>query len=308
MDETTFQHRSRADGLDLLVRGFVPPSPRAVVHVLHGMAEHSARYARLAGRLADGRFAVYVHDHRGHGKSVSKALPLGHLADENAWRRMVDDARVVGDVVAARHPDLPRLLFAHSMGSFVAQQLLWQEPGRFRGVALSGSNGKPPAVAHVGRLVARLERVRVGPAAPSGLIQALSFGQYNRPFAPNRTDFDWLSRDPDEVDKYVADPECGFPLSTRSWIDFLDALGSLTAPANLAKIPRRAPIYIFSGDEDPVGENGVGVRRLRDAYVAAGIDRVELRLYRGARHETLNETNREEVMADLRAFFESVLE
>jgi alpha-beta hydrolase superfamily lysophospholipase len=167
---------------------------------------------------------------------------------------------------------------------------------------LSASNGKPPAIAAVGKLMARLERMRVGRRNPSPILQSLTFGQYNKAFAPARTEFDWLSRDPAEVDAYIADPLLGFAVSTQTWVDMLDALGRIANPRNVAKVPKDMPLYLFAGDRDPVGDSGKGMKNLRDAYVHAGIEDVRLQLYEDGRHEMLNETNRDEVMADFVAF------
>jgi len=306
MKTADFSFRA-ADGASLHVSGWAVEAPRAVVQVLHGMAEHSGRYARLAGGLAGVGYTTYARDHRGHGKSISDASPAGHLADRDGWNRIVADAHTVNREIARRHPGLPVIVVGHSMGSFVLQQLLFEHPADMVAAALSGSNGKPPAIAAAGKLVARLERARLGRRSPSALLTRLSFGGYNKPFAPARTEFDWLSRDPAEVDAYLADPLCGFEVSTQTWVDLLDALGRIANPANVAKVPKDMPLYLFAGDRDPVGEHGKGMTRLRDAYARAGITDVRLTLYPGGRHEMLNETNREEVMAGLVAWCDEIV-
>ena len=193
------------------------------------------------------------------------------------------------------------------MGSFVLQQLLFEHPHDMIAAALSGSNGKPPPIAMLGKLVARIERARVGRRKPSPVMQKLTFDDYNKAFAPNRTEFDWLSRDPAEVDKYVADPLCGFAVSTQVWIDMLAALDRISNPRNVAKVPKGMPLYLFAGDRDPVGDAGKGVKRLRDAYKRAAVFDVRMKLYPDARHETLNETNRQEVTDDFIAWCDDVM-
>ncbi|MBW1875832.1 MAG: alpha/beta fold hydrolase, partial [Deltaproteobacteria bacterium] len=188
------------------------------------MAEYGARYARLAQALATAGYTTYAHDHRGHGKSVPEGTPPGHMADNDSWNRIVEDAHGVNREIAKRHPGVPIIVLGHSMGSFVLQQLLFEHPNDMVAAALSGSNGKPPAIAMIGKLVARIERVRVGKRNPSPVMQKLTFDEYNKAYAPARTEFEWLSRDPEEVDKYVADPLCGFAVSTQVWIDMLRAL------------------------------------------------------------------------------------
>jgi alpha-beta hydrolase superfamily lysophospholipase len=291
-----------SDGASLHVSGWAADAPKAIVQILHGMAEHSGRYARLAAALAAAGYTTYAHDHRGHGQSISEASPTGHLADHDSWHRIVEDAHGVNREIARRHPGLPVIMLGQSMGSFLLQHLLIEHPGDMVAAALAASNGKPPAIATLGKVVARLERARVSRRNPSTLLQRLSFGAYNHAFAPARTEFDWLSRDPAEVDTYVADPLCGFPMSTQAWVDLLDALGLIARPRNVAKVPKDTPLYLLAGDRDPLGYNGKGMKRLHDAYKRAGIADVRLKLYPGGRHEMFNETNRQEVMDDLIAW------
>jgi alpha-beta hydrolase superfamily lysophospholipase len=295
------------EGASLHVSGWAVDTPKAVVQILHGMAEYGSRYARLAEALAAAGYITYAHDHRGHGHSISDASPPGHLTDHDSWNRIVEDAHGVNREIARRHPDLLIIALGHSMGSFVLQQMLFEHPGDMVAAALSGSNGKPPAKAAAGKIVARIERARVGRRNPSHLLTRLSFGDYNKAFAPARTEFDWLSRDPHEVDRYVADPLLGFEVSTQTWVDLLAALGRIADRSNVARIPQAMPLYLFAGDRDPVGEFGKGMRRLHDAYRRAGIVDVRLKLYPGGRHEMFNETNRHEVTADFIAWCNEIV-
>ena len=295
------------DGANIHVNGWAVEEPKAIVHVFHGMAEYGARYARLAQALATAGYTTYAHDHRGHGKSVPEGTAAGHMADSDGWNRIVEDAHGVNRDIAKRHPGVPIIVFGHSMGSFVVQQLLFERPNDMVAAALSGSNGKPPAIAMVGKLVARIERARVGKRSPSPVMQKLTFGEYNKPFSPARTEFEWLSRDPEEVDKYVADPLCGFAVSTQVWIDMLRALDRIADPSNVAKVPKGMPLYLFAGDQDPVGDHGKGMKRLYDTYKRAAIFDVRLKLYPEGRHEMLNESNRQEVTDDFIAWCDEMV-
>lgn len=303
MKDASFVHRA-ADGTPIHVHGFLPDERvHAVLQIAHGMAEHGARYARLAAAFTGAGFAVYAHDHRGHGKSVPRGHAPGHVADARCFDVMLADTHAVNRDVAKRHPGLPIVFLGHSMGSFVAQALLFTHPKDVVACALSGSNGRPGPLARAGRAVARVERLRLGPLGHSPLIRALSFDEFNKAFEPNRTRSDWLSRDPAEVDRYEADPLCGFDCDVQLWMDFLDALdASVHRRSNQERVPRDMPIYLFAGDRDPVGEFGAGVRRLYDEYRRVGIRDLTIKLYPGARHETLNETNREQVTNDMLAF------
>lgn len=286
------------------------PSPRGLVHVVHGMGEYGGRYARLAAALNGAGYTVWAHDHRGHGRYLAgtgeDALP-GHFGDTGGWTRLVDDTVAASRAVQASAPGAPLFLFAHSMGSFVAQAVLAGHGAIYRGVVLCGSNGRPGPLEAAARAMARTERRMRGARTPSTWLQRLVFGTYNRAFRPARTGSDWLSRDTAEVDAYVADPLCGVPLSTQAWVDFLDGTRALGTPRALAPLPPRLPLRLVAGDRDPVGGQGTGVRRLFDACRNAGLVNTSLRLYAGARHELVNETNRNEVTEDLITWFDEVL-
>ena len=292
------------DGVRLLGRRWLPDGPpRAVVQIAHGLAEHSGRYARLASALNAAGYAAYASDLRGHGPSAA-AADLGHFADRDGWAKCVGDLWTFDRLIAAEQPGLRIVFLGHSLGSFIGRSFVAEHSEALAGAVYSGSNGKAPPIAALGRLIARAERLRLGKRGKSALIFKMWFGDFNKPFEPARTAFDWLSRDPAEVDAYVADPLCGFPFSTQLAIDVLDALPGLSSPASLAPIRKDLPIYVFSGEKDPVGAN---IQGLIDALKAAGFSRLTTRIYPGARHETLNETNRDEVVRDLIAWLDGVV-
>jgi alpha-beta hydrolase superfamily lysophospholipase len=298
VDSSTFQFESD-DGTSIHVYAWVPEGDvRATVQIAHGLAEHAGRYADLAKALNAEGWAVYANDHRGHGRSVPPGKEPGDFG-EDGFSRAVGDVLQLHHLVAARHPDRPRIFFGHSGGSFMLQRILWQRPEVIDAVIMSGSNGKPPPIATLGRGIARLERKRLGPTGRSKLLNAMSFDDFNKKFKPNRTDFDWLSRDEASVDAYIADPLCGFMVTTQTWVTLLDGLSDLLDDGNLARLRKDLPIFILSGTEDPVGDMGRGPLRLADSYRAAGLPNVELKLYVGGRHEMLHEINRDEVVDDI---------
>ncbi|MGC9959474.1 alpha/beta fold hydrolase [Roseiarcus sp.] len=303
MPRSEFELRTD-DGRSLLARRWLPEGrPRAVVQIAHGLSEHSARYVRLAAALNAAGYAVYANDHRGHGPKAAPA-DLGHFADDGGWGKVVGDFWTMNRLIAKEQPGVPIIFLGHSLGSFLGQGFVAEHSDALAGAVYSGSSGKPPAIATLGRLIARAERLRLGKRGKSQLLGQMWFGAYNKPFAPARTEFDWLTRDEKEVDAYVADPYCGFPFSTQLAIDVLDALPSLTSPQSLARIRKDLPIYVFSGERDPVGAN---IQGLIDALKGAGFTRLTARIYPGARHETLNETNREEVTRDLIDWLDAVV-
>ena len=277
--------------------------PRGVMHVTHGMAEHALRYRPLAEALVAEGWAVYTHDQRGHGETAPDDDALGFSGDAFGWRQMIDDLRAFVSHEVQQHPGVPVVVFGHSMGSFVVLDYITSGATEaLSGAILSGPSGPPPPIAQLGRGVARLERWRQGKKGRSSLLQKLSFGSYNNDFKPTRTDFDWLSKDPKEVDKYVEDPRCGFAVTNQLWVELLDVLPEIHSAHRLANVTKSLPIYVFAGDKDPVGRQGAGVRQLVDRLRSAGISDVELQLYPTGRHEMLNEINREQVVDDLKAW------
>jgi alpha-beta hydrolase superfamily lysophospholipase len=282
------------------------PHARASVHIVHGMAEHAGRYRRFALALNLAGFNVWAHDHRGHGTNPAPGLS-GHFADVNGWRAVLDDVWAVSQEMQRTHPGVPLVLFAHSMGSFMAQALMAERGTAWRGVALSGTNGAPGGLEAGMRAIARLQRQLLGPRTPGRWLRRLVFERYNRRFAPNRTDVDWLSRDTAEVDKYRTDPLCGFALTSQAWVDFLDGKSTLGSASQLLRVPKGLPIHVIAGTRDPVGEDGTGVERLLRACAAAALTDVTHRFYEGARHELVNETNRDEVTRDVIAWIDRVV-
>lgn len=292
-----------SDGVEIFVHRWLPEGePRGAVQIAHGLAEHGGRYARLAAALTGAGWAVFADDHRGHGRTAAPA-DLGYFGDRDGWAKCVADLAALNRRIAADLPGKPIVFLGHSMGSFLGQSFIAGHGDAIAACVFSGSNGPPPAIAGAGRLIARIERLRQGPRGRSALLQSMMFGAFNKKFEPARTGFDWLSRDAAEVDAYVADPLCGFEFSNQLAVDLLDALGGLLAPDALARIRKDLPIYIFSGSEDPVGAN---LPALAAAYRAAGLARVDMRVYPGARHETLNETNRDDVTRDLLQWLETI--
>ncbi len=299
MQSTTFS-LTASDGVAIHTYAWRPDGEiRGVVQLVHGMAEHAGRYEHVAEALTDRGYAVYATDHRGHGHTAATDDDLGFFAESRGWATVLDDVYRLNRQLREEHQDVPAYLFGHSMGSFLAQQFLFTFPGAIDGAVLSGSTRHPAAAVEAGATLARAEMLRLGPRGRSDVLNFVAFGSYNNAFAPTRTDFDWLSRDPAAVDAYIADPRCGFVTTTRMWLDVFSGLRVIRQAHRLLTIPPELPIYIFSGDQDPVGEAGRGVHRLVDAYAEAGLQSVTLRLYEDGRHEMVNETNRDRVITDL---------
>jgi len=307
MSTFTVSRLARPDGTSLAVYKWPAPEGtiKAVVQIVHGLAEHAARYDRLAQALRRAGYAVYASDHRGHGQTSRGPREFGHFADREGFERVVDDQYAVNRQIVSESPRLPVVLFGHSFGSFVSQRYLGLYGDSIQAAVLSGTTGGGAALMKVALGIAKMERLRLGARNTSALMQKLTFGGYNNAFKPTKTEFDWLSRDADEVAKYVADPLCGFAVTTQAWCDLLAGMVANEDPALRARIPKHLPIYIMSGAVDPTGRASVGPKALAAAYESAGLDQVTLRLYPEGRHELINETNREEVTRDLIAWLDA---
>lgn len=279
--------------------------PRGILQLVHGIAEYAARYDELAKVFTDHGFVVVGEDHMGHGGSISKDIPQGCFAE--GWLTAVSDTYRLMQMTKEEYPDLPYVIYGHSMGSFMTRTLLYTYPDAgLKAAVLSGTGWMPKLVLKSGRAVCRMEG-RKGMNETSATVDRLMFGSYNKGYENPRTPFDWLSRDDAEVDKYIADPLLGFSASVGLSYEMLGGMLMNEDKKNLEKMPKDLPVLFVSGDKDPVGSNGKGVTQAYEAFKAVGMKDVTLKLYPGGRHEMHNETNRAELHADVLAFLDRVL-
>ncbi|WP_419810936.1 alpha/beta fold hydrolase [Bacterioplanoides sp.] len=285
------------------------PQPKALIHIVHGMAEHCLRYRPFAEYLQQQGFNVVTHNHRGHGER----MPQGHFADSRSnpggWECVIDDMLQVQQQLAdlSQNGQLPVILFGHSMGSFIAQGFAVRYSQRLSGLILSGSNYQSPMLYYAGRTLARMLKVLQNERTQSKVMDALSFGSFNNQFKPARTDFDWLSRDEQQVSDYINDKACGHRCSLQLWIDLFGGLIEISNHRNLEKIQASLPILLIAGDQDPVGQQGKGVTALQQALMQTGHKNVSCTLYTGARHEVLNEINADAVYQDILNWLQTTL-
>jgi len=316
------------DGVQLYLRRWKTTSaPRAVLHIVHGMAEHSKRYGRLARRLVSEGIEVWAADQRGHGETTKNAKNdprkggrLGHCADGDGFARVTLDIDTLNKAIRKEYPELPIFLLGHSWGSFIAQNYIENydsiADSYADGMADGKTNGETPSVHLAGCILSGTRgpdglKITLGSAFmtflafilgerhSSRIARALADGPYSKAFKPNRTNFDWISRDEKEVDAYVADSFCGKLCSVGFYRDMARALKRIHRPEEMAKIRKELSVYVFSGSADPVGDMGKSPADLAVAYKHLGIKDLETVLYPDARHETLNETNRDEVQESL---------
>ena len=281
--------------------------PKAVVQIVHGMAEHYQRYYPLAEYLCAQGYAVAGHDLIGHGPETP-ASELGYLGDHNGWQRLVYDLNTVHIILCKRWPNAKQVLLGHSMGSFLAREYLIQfGHEQLDGLVLSGTGFTPPNICSVGLALSQVICALGGKRKPSSLIDRMAFSGNNRAFKPSRTPLDWLSRDEKEVDKYISDPYCGFVFTGGGYRDLFKGLMLLTKLDRLGKLPKGLPVLMISGENDPVGGKRLsGMRAVVQQYRQAGLLDITIKTYPEGRHEMLNEINRDEVMADLHAWLSSI--
>lgn len=284
------------------------PSPnteiKAFLQILHGMAEHSDRYEKFAGYLNKMGIAVFAADHRGHGATASED-EIGWFAESDGWNRIADDAFELANFITSQYSVNTTFLMGHSMGSFLARTVMVKHPDFYCGVIIMGTGCGKGLIGKIGKIIAKNEIRKSGSKAPGILMNKMSFGSFNKPFEPTVTDFDWLSRDAKEVEKYVKDDKCGFLCTNGFFYDLLCGVEFANSKENAASLPKDLPLFIISGDMDPVGDYGKGVRKVYDMYTGAGIADVTLHLIPGARHEILNETDKKDTYEILGSWLNS---
>lgn len=283
--------------------------PRAVLVLFHGMLEYSGRYAPFAEALNAQGIAVYAQDHLGHGESVHPASLHGHFADTAGNRYVISDCLRMLAIAHAAHPNAPLFLMGHSMGSFLVRQLRHQfSLPALSGVILMGSGKQPRLAVKFAQAFTGMIARFSGATRKSPLLFKLILGGNNRRCHPRRNSYDWLSRDPARTDAFAADARNCDNFTAQAYNDMLSGMLTNYDPRRTAAIDTSVPLLILSGDADPIGEYGKGVIRLRDDFLDLGCDDVRVILYPGARHELLNETNRDQVIRDILDWLNALLE
>lgn len=306
MKETTADFQA-SDGKTIRVLKWSNDSaaPKAAVLIVHGVTEYGGRYRGFAQVLCDRGYVAYAPDHRGHGRTVESPEELGHYAENDGFQRIIEDLFELTAKIKSENPGKPLVIYGHSMGSMLVRLCVSQKGGDYDACILTGTMGRGPY--GFGRGLARILCALSGGTRRIAFLGDIAFGPFSRPFKPNRTQFDWLSRDEAEVDKYVADPLCGFPLTNAFFRDFFGGMARMYRKSMMAAIPLDLPILCCSGSRDPVGGMSGAVEALADEYRALGIKEVDCRIFPDARHELLNETNRREVMEYLADWADAAL-
>ena len=282
-------------------------TPKAVVQIVHGVIEHASRYNDFATYLTGQGYAVYANDHRGHGKTIEVKEEMGWFAEKDGWNLCVEDLHILRKMAQEDFPGIPYFFFGHSMGSFLTRTYITKHGEGLSGCVLSGTAVHPKALIVSGSLLAKLQALFRGKKFPSKMLSQLSFGAYNKRIKDPKTPYDWVSRDPTVVTKYMQDEYCGFLGTCGLFIDLMYGLNYINTRSHLSGIPSTLPFLIFSGAEDPVGSYGKGPQTLTEQYRRAGFSDLTLKIYPEGRHEMLNELNRLEVYKDIQAWLDQVL-
>ena len=272
--------------------------PKAIVQLVHGIAEHVGRYHDFACWLNDQGIMVVAEDHMGHGRSIGLEGIQGYF--HGGWFAAVEDTYALLKKTMADHPGVPYFLFGHSMGSFMARTILARHPeSGISGCIICGTAWQPKALLNAALPMAKLACVGGADKKPSPALQTLMFGTYNQRVEHKRTPSDWLTRDNRIVDAYEADSACGFTATAGLYRDMLQGIAYVQEPKTLAAMKKQVPILFTAGAEDPVGAYGKGVEEAFKAFLAVGMEKVKLKLYPLCRHEILNEINRQQVYEDI---------
>lgn len=272
---------------------------KGIVQIAHGMAEHCLRYDYFAQKLNEEGYIVYANDHRGHGYTEGDKADLGYYDDVDGWEKVRDDMKSLTDIIKVNHPESHVFLFGHSMGSFLSRAYIQCYGEILTGVILCGTGGNPGFAGKIGKWIADREVAKLGGRHKSEKLDKMFFGNLNKAFNPTQTSFDWLSRDTNQVKKYIDDELCGFLGTSKFFSDLLGGVIDINRKENIHRIPRYLPIFFVSGDKDPVGGNKKGVLQAYNSYEEAKIRDVSYKFYPEARHEILNEINRDEVISDI---------
>lgn len=274
-------------------------SPKAILQIVHGMAEYIDRYDEFAVFMAKRGFIVVGDDHLGHGDSVSKDGTFGYFCKKDPATVLVRDEHRLKKMIEEKYPGIPYYILGHSMGSFIARNYLCKYGSGIQGMILVGTGNQSKTLLRTSKILAAVTGFFCGEKKVAKTMNALAFGKYNQAIEKPKTNVDWLTKDEDIVEKYILDEKCGFTFTVNGFKGLFELIYRLQNPENFEKIPKDIPVLFLSGEEDPVGDYGEGVVSAKNALVRAGLTEVSMKLYPTDRHEILNETDREAVYEDV---------
>lgn len=296
----TFTYHSADKKTDIHAVEWIPEGEvKGILQIVHGMLEFIERYEEFAQFLNEHGILVVGHDHLGHGVSVRSASEFGYFAEENGNKVLLADIRELQRITREKYPEVPYFLLGHSMGSFLARQYLYLYGSSLDGAIICGTGWHSRMETTAGMILCRLIAARKGWKYRSKLVTQMVMGSFNKKFEPCRTPDDWISRDEAVVDKYRSDSRTRFTFTLNGYYCLLYSLHCLTERKNLAKMPKTLPVLLIAGENDPVGNFGLGVKKAAVSMKEAGLKQVECKLYPNDRHEILNEPDRQVVYRDV---------
>ena len=285
-----------------------PVDIKGVIQISHGVGEHAGRYQRIAELFQEQGYLVYANDHRIHGRSAKSTEMMGIYEGEDYFEDATEDMRELTLIIKNQNHNKKIILFGHSMGSLLSREYVTRYGEDLEALILSGTASYMKGIGTLGLLSANMIQVFKGRNKRSKFLKTISFSEFNKNFKPNRTPFDWISTDESQVDLFEADPYRTEDFSLSIFQDIIKGSKKINTKDTFYNTPKNLPIYVFSGDKDPVGEMGNGLKKIMKQYTKAGIRDVTLKLYEGGRHEMLNETNKEQVESDVIAWLNSKME
>ena len=277
-------------------------TPRGVIQINHGLAEHAARYGRFAEVMSAQGFHIYAHDHRGHGGTTAPDAPKGIFGRLDGAAKVIADVAAIHDLIAVEQQDLPVIVFGHSMGGLIAMNFVLKHSPRVAAAAIWNANFSAGLSGRLAKAILAWERFRLGSDVPSRLLPKLTFQAWAKQIPNRRTEFDWLSRDPAEVDKYVADPLCGWDASVSMWVDVFRFVFTGADDRNFESVRKALTVNLVGGEKDPATEGGKAVLQLAERMKRMGFSNLTTRVYAETRHESLNELNRNLITEDFAAW------
>ncbi|MBN1648285.1 MAG: alpha/beta fold hydrolase [Spirochaetales bacterium] len=288
-----------AEGMEISAWKVGPAKPAAVLQIVHGMAEHKDRYLHFADFCAENGIRVYIHDLLGHGRTAPSPDKIGTLPARNGWQKIKDDIHSMSEIIRGDIQGVPHFLLGHSMGSLLVRSLLMSGYCDYSGIILSGSPVNPGLLGPAGSILAWLVMRVKGRDYAGNMLHNMVYASNNRKFRPASTDFDWLSRNLAVGEAFTADPYCGKVFSAGFYYQLAIGVKGLFSPLKNSFVPVSLPVYLISGSMDPVGSGEKGIMQAYRTYRRAGLGDLELKIYPEARHEILNEINKEEVYSDI---------
>ncbi len=309
MRKEEFYYTSRDNITQIHAVSWIPETdkPACIVQIVHGMAEHIERYDDFARFLNEYNILVTGEDHLGHGKSMREDKNPGYFCEQDAATVVVRDVHRLKKITQEKYPGVPYIILGHSMGSFILRNYICRYGSGIDGAILSGTGRIPGVVLFVSKIVAGIQRIFMGDNHISMFINKCAFGSYNKAIENPRTSKDWLTKDEAIVDAYLVDSGCGFVFTVNGFATLFELIKRAQDKNNLKKIPSQLPVYIISGEMDPVGDYGKGVKNIYDLYNDMGMTNVQMKLYPHDRHEILNETDKEQVYQDVLGWIQNII-